>query len=263
MKKTLILLGFLIMMTGCTLDYNLVISEKTFEENILILEDNTQNWNKICETDGVFTYKERIDFLRDYPVALYKNAEMDPYDPTIEIDGVDYYEKEKVNDYESYGLKMSSSGKIANMNDLRSLSYCYDIARVINNKDEYIISTSFKNNCFDKYPLLDELNINITTDMKVTSNNADSVNGDTYTWKITRSNYSDKSISLAMQSIRQYDNDKIIEKENQKREEREKKQEKTKKIVKGSLGVIGIIVLVAIIILGIVIVIKNRKENKI
>lgn len=263
MKKGLFLLIGLLLLSGCTMDYNLVINEKTFNEEIIISENNTSNWNKICEDGGDFTYKERINLLERYPVSVYENAALDPYDPNIEVDGVEYYNKEIIDNSDTYGLKMNTSGGISNINDLNSLSYCYDIAQVINNKDEYVISTSFKNHCFEMYPLLEELNINITTDMKVTSNNADMVSGDTYTWTITRDNYDDKSISLAMQSIRDYDNDKFEAKEEEKRQEQEQKKEKQKKTVLTVLSVMGILFLIAVIAIGITIFIKNRRENKI
>ena len=99
--------------------------------------------------------------------------------------------------------------------------------------------------------------------MKVISNNADSVNGNTYTWKITRENYENKSISLEMQSIREYNQDKYDEEQAKIREENRKKMEKQKGTVLTILAVIGSVFLVVVACLGILILIKNRRENKI
>ena len=99
--------------------------------------------------------------------------------------------------------------------------------------------------------------------MKVTFNNADSINGNTYTWKITKDNYDDKSISLAMQSIQDYKNDKALEEEERKSQAQKRKMEKQKQVTIKTLGIIGIVFLIVAMILVIAILIKNRKENKI
>ena len=262
MKKIVILLAFLFTLTGCTLEYNLVIDERTFEEVITINENDSTKLNSPVAEGTTISYQDRVDWLASYPIYVFKNAHIDPYDDSIIIDGVKYYEKQKIVTGEEYGVSLITNGEIDEINDLRSLSHCYEIARVLNNKDEYVISTSFKNMCFENYPLLDELTINITTDMKVTSNNADSVSGNTYTWKITRANYDNKSISLAMQYIRDYNQDKYNEEQEEKREEQRKKIEKQKNTTLKILGVVGIAFLVIVLGLGIVIFIKNQKENK-
>lgn len=262
MKKILVLFALLFTLTGCTLEYNLVIDSEMFKEIIIINEEDSSKLDSPVAEGASISYEQRIDWLKSYPIYVFKNAHIDPYDDSIIIEGVKYYEKEKNND-NGYGITLTTDGKIEEINDLRSLSHCYDIAQVINNKDEYILSTSFVNRCFEEYPLMDKLEINITTDMKVTSHNADRVNGNTYTWKITESNYDNKSISLAMQSIREYERDKEEAEEEQKREVQEQKMKKQKKIVLTSLGIVGILFLIIVTILGIVIFIKNRKENKI
>ena len=81
MKKFIGLILFLFILTGCTVEYDLVIDEDSFEELIVISENNSANWNKVCEKEGSATYKESIQWLRDFPITVYKNAAMDPYDP--------------------------------------------------------------------------------------------------------------------------------------------------------------------------------------
>ena len=94
--------------------------------------------------------------------------------------------------------------------------------------------------------------------MKVTSNNADIVSGNTYTWTITKENYDNKSISLAMQSINEYE---------QEKEEEEQKQEEIKGAVdkKNSSYTMYIFcgVLLVLILIGYAIFnkIKNKNNN--
>ncbi len=261
MKKLLMLILMAIVLTGCSVDYNLVINEGVFEETISIIENDSSKFYSPIDSYGSISYKERIDWLNTHPIYVFKNSDIDPYDDTIEVSGVKYYNKEKVVDDNKYGVVMTTSGDIENINDLRSLSHCYEVAQVINNKDEYVLSTSFKNYCFENYTLLTEMTINLTTDMKVTSNNADSISGNTYTWKITKDNYENKSISLAMQSIRDYKNDKYYEEEAKKQAEEKKRIQSQKKSMTKIFGIFGISFVVVIAIILIAIFIKNRKEN--
>lgn len=258
MKKKLFFLISIFLLTGCDVNYNLVISEKKFNETITIIEDDSTKWNSNIVEDIDETYKNKIDWLENYPVYVFKKANVDPENEFNIIDGVKYYKKEKKITGNQYGINLITNGTIKEINDLRSLGYCYEFATVINNNDEYILSTSFKNNCFDTYQLLEEININITTDMKVTSNNADSVSGNKYTWKITRANYNNKSISLAMQSINDYDQEKneIDDKENNKDNEIEKnnKNDYTMYIFCG--------ILILLILLGYFIFQKIKKKNE-
>ena len=64
--------------------------------------------------------------------------------------------------------------------------------------------------CFDKYSIIDDVNINVTTGYKVLENNADKVDGNTYTWNITKSNK--KGIKLTLDTTV----DEIQEEEKQK-----------------------------------------------
>ena len=67
---------------------------------------------------------------------------------------------------------------------------------IFKNTDEFIaIKASGKFSCmYDN----NKININITTDKYVSSNNANLVNKNTYTWKIDRSNRDDVSIKATI-----------------------------------------------------------------
>ena len=67
-------------------------------------------------------------------------------------------------------------------------------------RDELLISTSKKFLCFNNYNNLDDVTVNITTKKEVYSNNADSVNGNTYTWYINKDTKDDASIQMVINS---------------------------------------------------------------
>lgn len=256
MKKSIILFLAIFMLTGCDLSYNLEINEKKFNETITITEKDSTKWNNQIIENNNETYKEKIDWIINNPVYVEKNADVAPYEDTPMLNGIKYYQQEKINNQNGYGVKLNTNGNIKEINNLRSLSYCYEFASIINNNEEYIISTSFKNYCFEQYLLLDKININITTDMKVNSNNADRVSGNTYTWIITRENYSNKSISLAMQSISEYEEEKKEELQNNVVDkEKNNKKDYTLYIFCG--------ILITLILIGYLIFkkIKDKSEN--
>ena len=54
--------------------------------------------------------------------------------------------------------------------------------------------------CFDFYEDLDNLTINIKSDLLIKKHNADKVKGNTYSWNITKDNYENKSILLEIKT---------------------------------------------------------------
>ena len=120
MKKYLYLTVMLFALTGCTINYDVEISEENFSELIEIIETDSNNFDKVCEYKGKDSYKEKINFLYDQNIHTYTNAAINPYidDKT---DGVVYYEKEKISTYDSYGLQLKTSGNIVDLSDLRSI----------------------------------------------------------------------------------------------------------------------------------------------
>ena len=68
------------------------------------------------------------------------------------------------------------------------------------NFSEFIINL-FKylvNNCFNEYPKLDSIKINLKTNHKVISTNADSKHGYHYTWNLTREKKDDAAILITL-----------------------------------------------------------------
>ena len=57
---------------------------------------------------------------------------------------------------------------------------------VFDYNDTTIISTAPKAKCFEENPPLTKVKVKITVDRPVISNNADSINGNTYIWNISK-----------------------------------------------------------------------------
>ena len=50
----------------------------------------------------------------------------------------------------------------------------------------------------DENLIVDSVKVNITTELEVLENNADEVNGNTYTWNINNNNYLNKEVNIQL-----------------------------------------------------------------
>ena len=87
---------------------------------------------------------------------------------------------------------------------MAGVNTCYDYFTVLRNNDEesgneqLIISTSAKNYCFEMYPNLESITVNLKTNHKVVSHNADQVNDNNYVWNINKNNASQKTMQIIL-----------------------------------------------------------------
>lgn len=220
--KKLIILCFLIVLTGCTANFDVSIKDNSITENVNInlttneLQGNTA-LNVLRKTVGLV--EGDIQMMGKFDIVGNKNS--NPLKASIA-----YNFNEYDTDY--------------------ALLFCYDNQDISYSNNTLKIQTSNYFNCFDKYSMIDNVNINVTTGYKVIENNADRINGNTYTWNITRTNK--KGIKLILDTT-------VDEIEEQK----EKKENRNKLII------ILLIVFssLLIIILSIIFAIKMKKNNEI
>lgn len=180
MKKKIVWLIALLSLTGCTVTYDLEISQDGFKENITI------NSTSISENA----------LIEEYPFNAYYDDKENEGNPMEKIEGQEYYD---------------SSIKIDN-NNLKSINYSYlfskenfskanSIATTFENfimqqydhnedgeKDYILISSGNDFNRFENDDSLDQVTINIHCLYEVISSNADEVNGNIYTWNLTQDN---------------------------------------------------------------------------
>lgn len=180
MKKRIILLIIAVLLTtGCTCEYNLTIDNNTYHEKIILTGT---------------TSEEIINFSNKWQIPVDKeeyNSIGGDTNSGVDVTG-DIYEYSKTGNNLVFNYDFTTSG----INNSTAISQCYSKATIIAYQDSIIISTSDKVNCFDRYAPLTNLKINITTTKPVKSHNADSVNGNTYTWNVNSTNANNKPINL-------------------------------------------------------------------
>ena len=182
-----LLLGIL-MLTGCSATYNLEITEDNFEESFVI------NAN----IDNIYTTKESLydAYLEEYPV--YIDQEFMYYDPYTRNENYSYYDKSYQETTDGYMFSYRYIYEADEINRARSIQSSYDSVSFgyIDEEDYYYISLRnpiiFNNN--NNLTAL-TINLSFDNDAVVLSNNADLVNGNTYTWQLNPTNLKDINIT--------------------------------------------------------------------
>lgn len=177
--KKIILILFIILLTGCQIKYKLNFEDENLIENI----DIELPANEERKISDIKTYEAYSTFDNSFK-TLYE---------------VKYTEgKDKFNANYQYTY---------NFDEFRHALYinnCFDAFSFVTSENNYILSTSKGFNCmFVNYNKVDKVEITITTNHVVVENNADEVKDDKLIWKIDDDNASDKSIYVKFGEVRQ------------------------------------------------------------
>lgn len=194
-KKFVILLALIMITTGCSVNYEITLDDESIKELVQVTEKQVN----ITENSA---YKTGIDVKLNLPQHVYINANVNPYDETQIIEGVEYYEKNLIDNGDLYGLSLSYNHLIDKYNYASTINQCYQNISVVKNDNTIALSTSRNNLCFKKYENLEEINISINFDSKkyeVLTQNADQCKNGKCTWNINTSNYNDKSIVIELE----------------------------------------------------------------
>ena len=180
-KRIYILILVLFMATGCVCRYDLVIDDNMYKESVTIATNDSQEKNNLnrkwtipVDKDNYYLGDENVD-------DTYANY---------------------IYDYQLDDNKLTFKHSFMRSDYLNStaVALCYKTLSVSSYQKTIVLSTSNKAMCFDSYPSLSKIVVNVTISKKVISNNADKVEGNTYTWNIDRNNANNKSINLVFES---------------------------------------------------------------
>lgn len=225
--KCLILILITFLMCGCTASVNLEITDSEVKENVEI----TFYQNAIYPKDVIKTS------FRNY-IPIYESDSIIDAEPDLPSLDIIYYEKEETDLGNGYRFNYKYDFDILDYNNARTIKEGFRSYSVSKENDIISLETDDKGILyFDDYPLLEEVRVNIKTDYFVTENNADSINGNTYTWVFNKD--SKKSINMSIDTTRDA-NYSVID------------------------GFIPIVIIVAIILIIVLfLVFRNKNNNKI
>lgn len=236
--KIIIFVCFMILLTGCSVESNIVMDEYgKVRENVVISEELTR----------LSTNKDRAETILKSTVNKYKTA-LDSreygYDTKIKNDNgiteftnnyssiMDYFENTVFSQYIYKQMKWTETDEYYEISNVSEhITYCED--------------------CSD-WPELPTVKVNITLPFSAVEQDADEINGTTYTWIFDKDTPASKTFYLKI--------NKNNLKENEAELERNKNQ---KKDFSKALKIIIILIASGILILIIKYLVKKYKENKI
>ena len=88
MKKKIILLIILFLVTGCSANYDIEIYNNTIKEDMEYFDFDSSNWD--IEAQYGLTYRTLVTESINYPYPAFNDTIVDEND-TIKIEGVEYY----------------------------------------------------------------------------------------------------------------------------------------------------------------------------
>ena len=166
MKKILFILITCLLLTGCTVNYNLEINDNNFKETI-----TGSVLNKELDTNNSTSINNYSFLLNEEQPSFYKNENI-------------FYNKTTNNAQDRIDFDYNYIFNENNFNNSRIINECFDNHIYEYKDNKYYLVVSGKFNC--NYS--ETTNINITTDYNVTSNNAQKIKNNTYTWTINENN---------------------------------------------------------------------------
>lgn len=185
-RKIIILVGLVLVLCGCNAEVNLKVTKNDIEETINI-------------TDYVSNYANEtmlVNNYRNYVPAFFTDIIVDT-EPDEKKNNVEYYTKSKINFNNGYNFTYKYKFEFNEYNKAMSVKNAYrSVFLQHDRKENNIVLSTDSSGCllFQQYKTLNSLKVNITSIYKVLESNADSVNGNVYTWNLSRSN--DKNIYI-------------------------------------------------------------------
>lgn len=179
MKKLKLFLFCLMifLMTGCDVNYNLEIYNNYMTESVdFLLENKLENQKKIDEYMSV-------DHQAYFDMDLGKSYN---------------YVQHKIKKNNKIGINLNYNYRGDDLQNSSLLNKCYYKKSVIKENNEIVIHTEGINSCFymDDNKVIDNLKINIKTDLPVIKHNADKVSHNVYTWIVDENNYQNHPIDI-------------------------------------------------------------------
>ena len=172
-KKITLLIISILLLSGCSATFDTVITKEMVKQDIQV------NMKKTEKTTPTI-----------YRTITSKMLEIE-YGTEI----LSYYSFKNINDTESETLNSSISYSTKFYDNDYALLVCFSDHNIYIKDNVLVVQTSNDFTCFNRYKMMDTITVNVKTDLKVISNNADISQNGVYTWNFTKANNS-KSIQL-------------------------------------------------------------------
>lgn len=188
MKKILILLTLVVLLTGCSANVNITVTSNNIEEEIIINAYSDRDTNKA----------QIYSSFRKY-MPVFNNVPLSDTEPDTKKDGVEYYTRREQDLGSGYRFEYKYKYNFDDYKNSRTVKLGFNsrtIQRNPGDKNIMISTDSGGLKFFEQYPDLETVTVNIKSAYKMIENNADFVNGNVYTWVLRKG--TKKSIYLLL-----------------------------------------------------------------
>ena len=165
-----------VILSGCDAIYNLTINDNFFSENASIITRKNIDEGQYRIAYNLMSYSIETGI----PLSISNST--------------DYYKVRSVDDTVDLGILLDGDFQLGNSNSYLVNNSCENYEAIVYGNKIELKASKFI--IFDEYESLDKITVNIKSNYLYSSNNADEVNGDTYTWIIDRNNYNTKDIHI-------------------------------------------------------------------
>ncbi len=169
MKKIIMLVLLVILLTGCSAEVNVIINDTGINETITITDNNTSS------------------YYNNVP-AFYKDVFSD-IEPDVKNPGVEYYNRNITQGSDGYKINYSYKYNFDNYKNARTVKTAFksfNLRKDVSEKQIIISTDSSQLSLFNTYSNLSSVRVNITPTYQVVKSNADYVNGNIYTWNFSK-----------------------------------------------------------------------------
>lgn len=185
MKRIIVLLITLFIMTGCSAEYNLVYEDNVFEESLKVI--STKEDSFVSEINNYYNR----GIIADYTVQL---GEMDEFEYISKYGGE--YKKNIIDENNMYGLQLGY--KYQKDEEYSNSSIVFNLFESIYIFDNKIEASNIRN-IFNNYNNLSKITISFKTDKNVVNINSDEIKDNVYYWYINKDNYTNKQIEIELE----------------------------------------------------------------
>ena len=244
-KKRIILIAMCLLLSGCSVEYNIEVGSETIKEEIVLYTDDK---NEISTEDEPVEICEMYENQSSLYLESLNKKNITIEDYGVKYPGVEYYDLNYKEDNEKCSLIAKYDYQLKDYKYSESIPQYLEKINVKQKDGEYVIEA--KNfNFFELYNGVKNFRISINTTLPVTYNNADEISGNSYIWNINANNYNKKTVSIKIK--------------NGKTEETEEQIQSITTEEKIKENIVYIIGAIALIFVGIIAyVIASKKQNK-
>lgn len=246
--KILVILLITYFLTGCTVSYNLNINEDSIKEETII------NMNSDEYTE--FSSNKDNEYINMYVDDENNTAEEGA---SLPLPNVTYYTFKKNNN--AYTATYTGNFNLNNYKRSSIRSMGFQTVKLYKKDNKLIIKSSTEFTF--PYDNISEVVINITSPYTVSYSNADSVNGNTLTWRINETNAKYKFISAEYNTNKDDTTDNSTNNDVDNNSSNIDKTDDNKKIdYKLVLMISGLVILVGFMVF-LVLLFKYKKTNSV